>query len=503
MWAASRRPLSSQEMAVVEQNAVALGVTIDTLMENAGRAVAEEAARHLPAPPARLAVVASTGNNGGDGTCAAFYLQQWGYSPEIWLVRPASEIRSRAARRCYERIEHRVPVHVRVPRPEDLATMPLVVDALLGTGQSARMRSPIREAVHAIRASRAPVLAIDLPTGVLDPEGLRPSWTVTLTTVKEEMSATAGGEVTVRDIGMPVAAWRRTGPGEFLFFHAPDGRTDRGRSARVIVVGGGPYSGAPALAGLAALRSGAERATILAPGGAADRIQAFSPNLVVRAFGPDRFRSTDLGGMLEFIRSAPPRAVVLGMGAGTHPETTEVLGGLIRELLAEVPLVVDADALIALPSPSEIAARDSEVGPPTLVATPNSGEFERVFGGAASETLEARSQEVQRIAAERHLTLLVKGDPDLISDGASTFENGHHHAAMTVGGVGDVLGGVVGSLLAQGLRPMHAARLGTYWTGEAGQRAASTRSFGLVATDVIEQLPAALLAGLERIQRAA
>jgi len=74
---------------------------------------------------------------------------------------------------------------------------------------------------------------------------------------------------------------------------------------------------------------------------------------------------------------------------------------------------------------------------------------------------------------------------------------------MTVGGVGDVLGGVVASLLAQGLRPMHATRLGTYWTGDAGQRAASLRSFGLLATDVVEQLPAALLAGLDRIQRAA
>jgi len=490
-------------MAVVEQNAVALGVTIDTLMENAGRAVAEEAARHLPAAPARLAVVSSTGNNGGDGTCAAFYLQQWGYSPEVWLVRPPAEIRSRAARRCYERIEHRVPIHPRPPRAEDLATIPLVIDALLGTGQSARMRSPICEAVQAIRASRAPILSIDLPTGVLDPDGLRPAWTVTLTTVKTEMTTAFAGEVTVRDIGMPVAAWRRTGPGEFLFFHPPDGRKDRGRSGRIVVIGGGPYSGAPALTGLAALRSGAERATILAPGGAADRIQSFSPNLIVRAFGQDRFRPTDLPEMLEFLRSAPPQAIAVGMGAGTHPETSEVLGQLIRELLGEVPMVVDADALMTLPSPAEIATRDSESGPPTLVATPNSGEFERVFGGGAPQTLEAKTEQVQRIAAERHLTLLVKGDPDLISDGESTFENAHHHPAMTVGGVGDVLGGVVASLLAQGLRPMHATRLGTYWTGDAGQRAASLRSFGLLATDVVEQLPAALLAGLDRIQRAA
>jgi ADP-dependent NAD(P)H-hydrate dehydratase / NAD(P)H-hydrate epimerase len=501
MWPASRRPLSSEEMAVVEQNAVALGVTIDTLMENAGRAVAEEAARHLPSPPARVAVVASTGNNGGDGTCAAFYLQQWGYSPEVWLVRPPSEIRSRAARRCFERVEHRVPIRSRIPRAEELATMPLVVDALLGTGQSTRMRSPVAEAVHAIRGSRAPVLSVDLPTGVLDPNGLRPSWTVTFTTVKEEMAPGTAGEVTVRDIGMPAAAWQRTGPGEFLFFHVPNGKTDRGRTGRVLVVGGGPYAGAPALAALAALRSGAERATVLAPEGAAESVQSFSPNLVVRAFGTERFRPTDVVEILEFVRAAPPRAVVVGMGAGTHPETTEALRTLLSELVGQVPLVVDADALVALPAASLVAERAVGSSMPTIVATPNAGEFERVFGGAPNEPLERRAETAARVALERRVTLLIKGEPDLISDGETTIENAHHHVAMTVGGAGDVLAGVVGSLLAQGLRSLHAARLGTYWTGEAGYRAASSRSFGLVATDVVDQLPAALLAGLDRVRQ--
>jgi ADP-dependent NAD(P)H-hydrate dehydratase / NAD(P)H-hydrate epimerase len=496
MWSASRRPLSSEEMAVIEQNAVAMGVTIDALMENAGRAVAEEATRHLPPPPARLAVVASTGNNGGDGTCAAFYLQQWGYSPEIWFVRPPSEIHSRAARRCYERIQHRCPLHMRVPRPEELSTIPLVIDALLGTGQSAPLRGPIREAVQSIRESRAPVLSIDLPTGVLDPEGLRPSWTVTLTTLKEDLARGAPGDVTIRDIGIPPESWRRTGPGEFQFFRVPTGRTDRGRTGRVVVIGGGPYAGAPALAGLAALRSGAERATVIAPEGAAERVQSFSPNLVVRAFGSERFRSTDVGEILDFLKSAPPRAVVLGMGAGAHPETTGAFRELLRELAGRFPTVVDADALAALPAPDERAGD----GAAALIATPNAGEFERVFQGTSTGLVSDREENVRRIAAERRITLLVKGEPDLGSDGESFFENLHHHPAMTVGGVGDVLGGVVGSLLAQGLKPLHAARLATYWTGEAGQRAASRKGFGLLATDVIEELPSALVAGLERVR---
>ncbi len=484
---------------MVEQNAVALGVTLDALMENAGRAVAEEAARHLPVPPARVAVVAGTGNNGGDGTCAAFYLQQWGYSPEIWLVRPPSDIRSRAARRCFERIQTRCPVHLRVPRPEELATMPLVVDALLGTGQSPPLRGSIREAVAAVRASRAPVLSIDIPTGGAEPEGLRPSWTVTLTTPKEELARGAPGEVTVRDIGIPFEAWRRTGPGEFLFFRPPNGRTDRGRTGRLVIIGGGPYSGAPALAGLAALRSGAERATILAPEGAAEQIQSFSPNLVVRPFGREHFRPTDVREILDFLHAAPPKSVVLGMGAGAHPETLEAFRALEAELAGRFPLVVDADALAALPDASD---RPPGVGP-GVIATPNAGEFERVFGGSAAGDLPSRIEEVRRIAAERRLFLLVKGAPDLGSDGETVFENTHHHAAMTVGGLGDVLAGVLGSLSSQGLASLPAARLATYWTGEAGQRAASRRGFGLLATDVLEELPAALVAGLERVRPSA
>jgi ADP-dependent NAD(P)H-hydrate dehydratase / NAD(P)H-hydrate epimerase len=496
MWARSARPLSSLEMAVVEANAVALGITVDALMENAGRAVAEEATRHLPSPPAPVAVIAGSGNNGGDATCAAFYLHQWGYAPDVWLVRPPTEISSRAARRCFERVERRCSIHFGIPRAEQLASMPLIVDGLLGTGQGGRMRSPVREAIASVRASGVPVLSIDVPTGVSDPDGLRPSWTVTLTTPKEEMTPGTSGEVAVRDIGIPPDAWHRTGPGEFLFFPRPTGRTDHGRTGRLIVIGGGPYSGAPALTAMAALRSGAERATVLTPEGSAERVQSFSPNLVVQPFGIGRFRPTDVPEILEFVRSAKPKAVAVGMGAGTHPETVEALRELERALVGSAPLLVDADGLAGLPTAEEIA---ESADAPILVATPNAGEYARYFGGSSGGGRAESVDRVQVTAADRRITLVAKGEPDLISDGESSFENAHHHPAMTVGGNGDVLSGVIASLLAQGVYPLHAARLGTWWAGEAGTRVAARKSFGLVATDVIEELPAVLVTSLERV----
>src|SRR5271170_8003158 len=145
MGAPVGRPVTSEEMAVAEANAQALGVSTDVLMENAGRVVAEETIRSLPGSGARVAVLAGPGNNGGDGTCATHYLLEWGYSPEVWLVRPPNQIRTSAARRCFERVARRCPVHVAIPRADELAAFPLLVDALLGTGQTGPLRAPFAE----------------------------------------------------------------------------------------------------------------------------------------------------------------------------------------------------------------------------------------------------------------------------------------------------------------------------------------------------------------------
>jgi hydroxyethylthiazole kinase-like uncharacterized protein yjeF len=497
MWASSTRPLSYEEMVVVEQNAVALGVSLDALMEHAGRVVAEEAARHLPAGgPRTVAVVASTGNNGGDGTCAAHYLAEWGFAPEVWLVRPPSEIRSRPARRCYDRFARRGPVHERLPTSAELAAFPLVIDALLGTGQSDRLRSPIREGAQAIRASGVPVLSIDLPTGTRDPDGVRATWTVALTALKREMDPRSAGEVTVREIGVPEEAWRRTGPGEFASFRPSVRVGSAGRPVRVVVVGGGPYAGAPALAALAALRSGVERATVFAPSAAAPTVQAFSPNLVVRPFGTDRFRLADIPLVLEALRPSPPSAVAMGMGVGADPATIEAMAALYRELAGRTPLVVDADALAVLAAPSGVARR--EKGAP-VIATPNAGEFARLFTDRHALDVDDARREVARAAAERGITLLAKGAPDLISDGELTVENRHHHPAMMVAGAGDVLAGVVTAMLGSGLEAVPAARLAAYWAGEAGMLAGSRLSYGLLATDILDELPHALVDGLARV----
>ena len=176
------------------------------------------------------------------------------------------------------------------------------------------------------------------------------------------------------------------------------------------------------------------------------------------------------------------------------------LTAVLAHLRATTPFVVDADALGALPSPN---ARTTGEPGPGLIGTPNAGEYRRYFSGPRDAALSERLEHARRAALDRRIVLLVKGDPDILTDGDRTFQNYHHHPSATVSGVGDVLGGVLGSLLAQGISPLHATRLASYWVGEAGIRAAARESLGLVATDVIEELPHALVGGLSRIDRAA
>ncbi len=488
-------PRSARETRIIEANAVALGVPVETLMENAGRAVAEEAAARA-GPGGRVAVVAGTGNNGGDGLATAFYLAQWGHPVDVWLLGSPAEIRTPSARRCYDRLAARQPVHEGVPSADALRGHLLVVDAMLGTGQHGDLRSPYLEGSRAVNASGVPVLSIDEPTGVGHADAVRPRWTVALEFVKTDMTEATCGEIVVRPIGIPAAADQETGPGVFLLYPTPPVRGRLARTGRVMVVGGGPYAGAPALAGLAVLRSGAERAIVVAPSPAADRIQEFSPNLIVRAVGTGRFGPDDVATLVRLVGELHADALVVGMGVGDAAESAAAARELLRWAAAQsVPLVIDADALGGWEAPP--------AGAPAAprVATPNRHEFDRHFGPAPAGPAEQRVDRVAAAARERALTILAKDDLDVVSDGARTYRNRHHHPAMTVGGVGDVLAGVVGSLLARDVGAVDAARLAAYWVGEAGLRAFEERSWGLVATDVIEALPRSLHDGLARVGR--
>jgi hydroxyethylthiazole kinase-like uncharacterized protein yjeF len=487
MTAVDGPPRSSLEVAIAERNAVALGVPLARLMDHAGRAVADELRARFPDPSARLVVLAGSGNNGGDGSSAVHHLLTANRTVELWVVPGRAAVRTGIARRALSDVEAVHPVRDGVPSASALTGAAVVVDAMLGTGQIGELRGPYREAVEQVRLSKVPVLSVDLPTGFGGRFALVPKWTVTFSSPKLGLNESNGGTVTVRAIGIPEGAFDRTGPGEYLAYPAP---TPRGRHVRVAVIGGGPFSGAPALAALAALRAGAERTTVYAPEPAATAARALSSNLVVVPAGTDRLRPDDVPAIVEALRSSRIGAVVVGMGLGRHPETHAAVQLLLRELVGTVPLVVDADALDALPPPR------SPTPAAPIVVTPNEGEFARVFRGEAWTGPETRLAAARAVADAHGVTVVLKGGDDAIAGRDRTASSGPHPNSMNVGGSGDVLAGLIGRLVADGIDPVLACRLATQWLGDAGARVAGRLGDGLIATDLIGELPYALQAGL-------
>jgi NAD(P)H-hydrate epimerase len=479
--------ISLREVAVLDRNAEALGVPTGTLMANAGRAVAEEATR-LGAK--RVLVLAGPGNNGGDGLVAARHLARTrGVRVSVALAARRGELRTRLVRDALRAL----PSPVKVVEQPDAARLrallegcDLVIDALLGAGLRGELREPFRGWVLAVNASGARVLSVDVPTGLGTDLALEPEVTVTLHDAKEGMDAGSCGRIVVADIGIPPRAATHTGPGEMSLYPIPPPDQHKGQGGVVLVVGGGPYAGAPALAGMAALRAGANLAIVLTPERVADTVQRFSPNLIVQPLHGEDVElphPDNLSVLEQFL----PRttAAVVGNGVGRSEQAMRSVRWLIERFERQgLPVVVDADGLHALARQNPKLRRE-------VLLTPHAGEFEAVTGEplVAEARLEERAAQAKAWASRLGCTLVAKGHASVITDGQRVKFNSTGNPGMSAGGTGDVLAGVAGALLAKGLDPFDAARLAAWMCGRAGDLAFEEQRFGLVATDVLDALP--------------
>ncbi|RDZ46075.1 bifunctional ADP-dependent NAD(P)H-hydrate dehydratase/NAD(P)H-hydrate epimerase [Haloferax sp. Atlit-10N] len=467
-------------MAAVDLNAEALGVPRKQLMESSGNAVAR-ACRDLADPGASVAIVAGRGNNGGDALVAARFLKA--YDVTVHLLGRPETISTDIARENWDALvageADRRTVTDSVAF--DLGDPDLVVDAMLGTGVTGALREPEATAARAINESSATVLAVDVPSGLDADTGDAAGLAVDADRVVTFHDDKPGlvdldCEVVVADIGIPEAAELFTGPGDLLALDR-DAQSHKGDHGDVLVVGGGPYTGAPALAAQSALRAGADLARVACPEGVAREVQGYSENLIVRGFSGDRLAPEHVPDLLDF--AADRDVVVFGPGLGDADESLDA----VREFLAayDGTAVVDADALQVVPEVETEA---------TLICTPHQGEL-RKMGGETDADWETRRDLVREFAADLGHTLLVKGAYDVVSDGDAVRVNRTGNPGMTVGGTGDVLAGATGALAAV-LPPLDAAAVAAYANGRAGDFAAEEFGGGLVATDLLERLPVGL-----------
>ena len=474
---------ASERTAVLDANAAHLGVDTAQLMENAGAGVARSVEGHRGGDD--VVVLAGRGNNGGDALVAARFLED--LDPTVLLLGRRETVASDLTRRNLDVLvaSETEPTEVRdaTELPVDaIASADAVVDGMLGTGVAGALREPVRSAVEATNDCDGTVVSVDVPSGA-DPDV--PPGSTDGTVVDADAVVTfhewkpchegLDADVTVVDIGIPDAAWTFVGPGDVALLDR-DPASHKGENGTVTVVGGGPYAGAPALAGLAALRAGADLARVVVPERVADAVQGYAPDLIVHDLPGDRLRPEHVDRVRDVVERSDVAVVGPGMsGADETVEAVETLAGDLDRA------VLDAEAIGAV----DALPRDADA-----MVTPHAGELAPHVEEVPDGWRERRDV-VRGFAADRGVTALLKGRYDVVSDGDDVRVGRTGNPGMTVGGTGDVLAGVCGSLLAT-REPFHAACVAAHVNGRAGDLAADDAGFGLLASDVVERLPAAI-----------
>jgi NAD(P)H-hydrate epimerase len=504
------RLVGADEMRAIERIAIEeMGIPSATLMERAGRATADLAV-DLAGQSGRFVVVCGAGNNGGDGFVAARHLHLVGREV-VAIALGSPEGASAEAKGARKQLEQAgVPVGGLAAlqgypaRPGDV-----VVDAIFGTGPLRPAAGPFADAIDAIGAHRdrgALVLAVDLPSGISADTGraigpaVRADRTVTFGFSKIglalEPGAEMAGEVSVVNIGIPAEASERIPPHAELLddvaaralVPARGRETHKGDAGRLVVVAGSAgRTGAAHLALTGALRGGVGLVTLAA------RAEVVGPALV----GRPEAMSVVLPGTGAIARSDLPAleaaldgasALLIGPGIPRGSETAPA----IRALLDRRPIatVIDADGLNALADHPGLVAVIAHDAP--IVLTPHPGEMARLVGGTIEEVQDDRVGIARRKAQEWGAVVVLKGARTVVADPdgpAAIIPTGN--PGMATGGTGDVLAGLVGALLAGGIRPREAARAAAWIHGRAGDLAAEKfGERGLIAGDLGECIAA-------------
>ncbi|HVP93962.1 MAG TPA: NAD(P)H-hydrate dehydratase [Methanoregulaceae archaeon] len=446
--------ISPMRMSIIETNAMALGLSAGMMMESAGRALAGFT---LEKSPAKVVVLCGKGNNGGDGMVAARYLVKSTIA-EVWYLdgrepSPAREEQKNLLSHCDIPMYPFRCARDLAPLEQHLKGSDLIIDALLGTGSSPPLREPLDECVRITNDSGLPVISADVPT-----PGINPGWICAFHRPK------IAGSV-VLDIGIPVEAEVFTGPGEVLMVPRKEKTAHKGAGGRVLVIGGGPYQGAPYLAGLGALRAGADIVRIASP--------AFEPvpDLIYERLPGEKIDEGDIPRLIGLAKDSDVIVCGNGLGDSSHDVVLAIAPHCRKA-------VFDADALR---KPLPIAKN--------TIYTPHAGEFARIFGKKLPENIMERADAVKDSAEGR--TVLLKGAVDIISDGRRVRLNRTGTPAMTVGGTGDVLAGVTAALFCH-LGAFDAAAIAAYVNGKAGMNAESVLGGGLLPSDIVSYIPGEL-----------
>jgi len=480
-------------------------------MQKAGNAVFDAVLRHLPL--ARVAIFCGKGNNGGDGLVVARLANQHGIPTYCFLLCRPDELSGEAALAYadYQKDGAELLLLNDNAALPDLSKYSLIVDALLGTGLNGNPRGVYAAAIVAINAADIPVISVDTPSGLNSTTAIpndpciKASETVVTGFAKLGQffspAAVMTGVRTVANLGYPqaiVAAYHQPriwapNADDLRPFLPPrkeyGSKFDHGQLCAV--VGSNGMSGAAGFATLAALRTGCGMAHVATPASVVPALAIFVPEAVVHVQSRNSADAVGLADMEEILRLAKKcQAVCIGCGLSHKESTGALVRGLVQQIV--VPAVLDADGLNAFRDHvSELRRHNA-----ALIITPHSGEWSRLFGLLPTEPF-LMIEALMRVARERKLIIVHKGNPTIVvAPDERAYLLPFGNSALSTAGTGDVLTGIIASLLAQGAQPLEATLLGVYLHQIAGKHAAAQLTeYGVIARDVIAAIPQAI-AGL-------
>jgi hydroxyethylthiazole kinase-like uncharacterized protein yjeF len=505
--------VNSQEMRAIDQYTIEqIGIPAMVLMENAGRAVAEEVAAYAGERLYRFAILIGKGNNGGDGIVAARHLLEAGKKVKlIYVEDPAGFVQEAALQRDIAHNLH-IPSDCYTNTPVDWPGYDGIVDALLGTGSRGEPRAAYAKLIEEANASGLPIFSIDIPSG-LDPDNgyvhtpcIRATSTITLAFTKrgleQEPGAEQSGRVRVRFIGIPSAAAEQMKIRTFRIeepllsetlglssYKLRASNTNKGTFGHVLAAAGSRnMSGAGLLCSKAALRAGCGLVTWAMPDSLLEAMMGQIPELMLRGV-PDQSRGdwskVSAQSIIELADNKA--ALVFGPGVGRYDNDAKWLQEVWESTTC--PLVLDADALNMISSSNDFHSWSRRSAP--VILTPHPGEMSRLCGKPIKEIQADRIETARSFAWKFGVTLVLKGAHTVIaSPEGEVYINPTGNAGMATGGTGDVLAGMIAGLLAQGMTAIQAAAMGAYLHGAAGDRAADSRVYkaSLIASDIMEHL---------------
>jgi hydroxyethylthiazole kinase-like uncharacterized protein yjeF len=500
--------VSAAEMREIDRaTSERFGVPSLTLMENAGSAVAEFVLRSHSGDQ-KILVVCGKGNNGGDGFVAARLLHDRSKPVQVILLADPSELKGDAAV-MYGRLPMAAVIvrsreELKSERGRALLSADIVVDAILGTGFKPPVTGLYADAISAINASKAHVIAVDIPSGA-DADAMgsqqgtiaRTDLIVTFTAPRPAhvFSMLSKGPTYVADIGSPDEAI--VSSLHLNLIHARDfapligprpADSNKGLYGHVLVVGGSVgKAGSVAMAGMAALRAGAGLSTVATAKSALANVAGFYPELMT-----EPLTETDAGTIAtsagvrieELLKSMTVTAIGPGISRDPHTAT------LVRSLVAhqKIPMVVDADGLNAFEGHTKELSGSGR----TLVITPHPGEMARLVGCSTADVQKDRLGVARQFAREHELIVVLKGHRTLVvqPDGEA-WVNTTGNPGMSTGGTGDILTGMVAAMIAQNRKSvLMAVCAAVHLHGLAGDVMCEiVGEHSLVATDLLRGLP--------------